>query len=360
MTPSSTRRARLVRVLVTILVLAGLVWGGARLFSRAPQPELLAAEPGDAPEHTALAEARVVPVLEEAVGTIRSRTRVQVAPQVAGQIVSLTPEAGDAVKEGDLVAVLEDHAYGARLEQARSKREAARAAAEEAGTRLARTRTLFESEAATREELEAAEAAAKRAEAELRAAEQAVRAAEIEFGHTRIRAPITGLVAARLAEPGDLAWPGKPLLEIYDPAALRLEASIREGLFGAIAVGDELEVRIASLDVTTRGRVAEIVPAADPRSRSFLVRVDLPHVEGLPLYPGMFGRLLVPHGEREVVVVPREAVEEVGELRTVLCEREGTWRRRFVTLGPTLGERVEVLSGLVPGERIGWNGAGAR
>lgn len=358
MSPSHSRRAVLLRVLLSVVIVAGLLFGASKVLSRETAPELLAAHPTQTPQHTALAEASVVPVIEEAVGTIRSRTSVQVAPQVAGQIVSLTPEAGDSVDEGAVVAVLEDHTFQANVEQARSMREAARAAAEEAGTRLARTRTLFESEAATREELEAAQAAAKRAEAELRAAEQAVRAAQIQLGYTRIRCPLSGLVAARLADPGDLAWPGKPLLEVYDPTTLRLEASIREELAGAVSLGAELEVRIVSLGIVTHGRVTEFVPSADPRSRSFLVRVDLPQIEGL--YPGMFGRLRVPHGEREVVSVPREAIEEVGELRTVLCERDGAWRRRFVTLGRPLGERVEVLSGLAVGERIGWSEAPAR
>jgi RND family efflux transporter MFP subunit len=186
-----------------------------------------------------------------------------------------------------------------------------------------------------------------------------VEESRIALSHTRIRAPEPGQVARRLVEPGDLALPGRPLVVLQTGGALRLEALVREGLIRRVGLGQELTVAVPSLETTLGGKVEEIVPAADPATRTFLVKVLLPPAPGL--YAGMFGRLLIPAGREEVVLIPGEALVRVGQLETVLIRGEAGWQRAYVTTGQRREGMVEVLSGLEGGETLALpEGADAR
>ena len=141
------------------------------------------------------------------------------------------------------------------------------------------------------------------AEADLARGRQAREGAEVGLSYTEIRSPVAGRVVDRLADPGDTALPGKPLLSVYDPRALRIEVPVRESLAIGLKAGTSLQVRLgAGADVLT-GAVDEIVPQAEAGSRTFLVKVGLPAAEGI--YAGMFGRILIPLSEEEVLVIPR-------------------------------------------------------
>ncbi|MFW5837466.1 MAG: efflux RND transporter periplasmic adaptor subunit, partial [Desulfovibrionaceae bacterium] len=200
-----------------------------------------------------------------------------------------------------------------------------------------------------------------RAKAQVRQAENAVEEAQIALSYTSIKATEDAEVARRMVEPGDLAFPGKALLYLQTGESLRLEASVREGVIGRVQRGDKLPVLVSPLGESVQGRVDEIVPSADPATRTFLVKVVLPSLPGM--YPGMFGRLLIPLGEQDVVAVDREALRRVGQLTTAvvrLGEDEG-WRSLYVQTGGPLGPMdesnlVEVLAGLDGNETVAVGG----
>ncbi|MHC4732296.1 MAG: efflux RND transporter periplasmic adaptor subunit, partial [Planctomycetota bacterium] len=345
------------------------------------------APPGmPAPARTFRAERAEVPVDESAVGTVRSRARVGVAAQVTARIVAVRADAGQTVRAGDELVVLDDREFSARLDQSRQALVAAQAARdsarqakvqaearlEQAKARHARIQRLVEGKAATPQEMDDAQAVLLEAqarvtdtgamiaaaEARIQRARMVVAESEFIVGHTRIAAPIEGVVVERSVEPGDLAWPGRPLLVVLDPRSLRLEAQVREGLIGRVHEGDRLQVELPSAGTAVEGTVAEILPAADPQSRTFRVRVNFAPVGGV--YPGMFGRLRMPLGGRTVVRIPSAAVKRVGQLETVLVKEGAIWTRRYITTGVALPDKgIEVLSGLAGGEEIG-AGEGAR
>lgn len=293
---------------------------------RAPEPPDLAA-----PARTAPAVRAEVAVFEESVGTVQSRTRVAVAAQVSGRVIEVTAPAGSTIRQNDLLVSLEDRELSARYDQARSQYE--------------RIKGFLAKQAATQQQMEEAEAAYLQAKAAL--------------DQTRIMAPISGIVAERLVEPGDMAWPGRTLLVVHDPGALRLEAQVRESLIAKVTRGSFLEIDLPALARTVRGTVAEIIPSADPQSRSFTVWVNLDSAEGV--YPGMFGRLRIEVGRRKIVQSPREAVVRVGQLETVVVRDGVRWRRRLVTTGALLPEgAVEILSGLEGEETLGVFGEATR
>jgi RND family efflux transporter MFP subunit len=310
-----------------------------------------------APEHTLQVREEDQTTWYEAVGTVRSRSQTTVAPQITGQIIDVRVDAGDHVKEGQVLAKLDSREVTARLEQSRSALLSAQAERELAATAYDRFKGLFEKRAATLEQLESVEARHKQADAAVSAAEQKVEEAQTLLGYTTLHSPMDGVVADRLAEPGDIAYPGKALLVVHDPEDLRLEAGVREGLIARVrsqmSEGREVEIHLSAIERNVRGRITEIVPSADPVSRSFLVKVSLPRIGGV--YPGMFGELRCELDPRPAILIPESAVVRVGQLATVRVKQDERWERRFVTLGNTRDGRVEVLSGLRSGETIGWD-----
>jgi len=330
------------------------------------------------PAVTVLAQLADIDDVYEAVGTIRPRTETSIEAQVTGRIREVRVRAGDFVKRGELLIVLDDRELSARaqgskegqasarsaLEQSRQGVAEAKAAFDKAAAQYKRIKTLFEEKAVAQRELDQAEAEYLQAEARLSQTRDAVTGAEaglrqaaklteesqIARGYTEIRAPEDMEVARRMAEPGDLAVPGKPLLIVQTAGSLRLEAHVREGLIARVRPGAELTVAVPALDRTVIGVVEEVVPAADPTTRTFLVKVGLPELLGA--YPGMFGRLLVPAGIRRAVLLDARAVARTGQMETVRVRDGETWRTVYVRTNPAPGGEVEVLSGLAGGEAV--------
>ncbi len=174
--------------------------------------------------------------------------------------------------------------------------------------------------------------------------------AETMLGYTRITAPFAGVITRKLAEVGDLALPGRPLVVLEDPDALRLEADVPEALIGHVVLGAELQVTVASVARPITGRVSEVAPAADPQSRTFRVKVDLPPTPGLRL--GQFGRVAVPVEGNAALRVPVSAVRVRGQMEIVFVIDDGKANMRLVKTGKRLGDEVELVSGVESGELI--------
>ena len=288
-----------------------------------------------------------------AVGTVRPVGESTLAAQVPGKVAEVLVREGDRVKRGQLLVRLEDAEFRTRVAQAESGLKAAQAALTAAEKALTRTRELRKAEAVTLERLEGVESRHAQAAAAVTTAEEKVTEAKTVLGYAELASPLDGVVVARQAEPGDLAWPGRPLVTVYDPAQLRLEADVREGLRHMIRIGTEVTVALEALDLELKATIDEIVPSADPVSRSFRVKITLPSKPGL--YAGMFGTLALMTGERDAVVIPEAAVRRVGQLATVRVRSGGGWLPRHVTLGPLADGNREILSGLRPGDTIGWD-----
>jgi RND family efflux transporter MFP subunit len=155
------------------------------------------------------------------------------------------------------------------------------------------------------------------------------------------------VVTRKLADVGDLAMPGKPLLEIEAPTSLRFEADLPEAILDRVKLGAKMPVRLAKV---VEGIVSEISPVADPVSRTFNVKLDLPPTEGLRT--GQFGRVSVPVAEVKLLLVPQSAVLKRGQMELIFVAQQGTAALRLVKTGKVLEDRVEVLSGLEEGEQV--------
>jgi len=297
-------------------------------------------------------EERVKPYIEEAVGTLRAATRTEVSARVMAPIEELTVRAGSVVRRGDVLIRLDRRDLETQLSQAQASLVAAQAALSNAKSDYARTREAYEKGVRTQESLDKAIETYRVAQAKLNHAEQASAEARVKLSYSTITAPKDGVVVDRLAEEGDMAQPGVPLLVMYDPTSLRLEVPVMENLAVNVHVGDELDVKIDALGRTVQATVDEKVPQAEAASRSFLVKARVPRLEGM--YEGMFGRLLIPAGRRAHLCLHTGAIETVGQLEFVdVVLPDGTLQRRLVKTGRAgYANHVEVLSGLQAGERV--------
>lgn len=281
-------------------------------------------------------ESKPEPITEEVVGTVRARLQATLEAKVSGRIAQLPVVLGQRVKAGELVARLDAAEIAARLEQAS-------ASLEQAERDWRRSSALFEQQAVTRAEYEAAEARHRVSKGN--AAE-----AKAMMGYVMLLAPFDGVVTRKWADLGDLAAPGKPLVSIEDSSALQVEAEMPEGIGSHVRLGAALLVRVDAAAGPLTGTVAEIAPAADPISRTVRVRLDLPPRPGLR--SGRFARLLVPVEQGNSLRVPSTAVVQRGQMEMVFAVVNQSAQLRLVKTGKRIGDEVEILSGLDAGDPV--------
>ena len=274
--------------------------------------------------------------VEEVVGTVRAKRRASLEAKVSGRIEQMLVAPGQPVKAGQLLAQLDVREIQARLDQAGAQRD-------QAERDLQRFVSLLRQQAVTQAEYDGVEA-------RHRVAKAAVTEAETILDHAKVAAPFDGLITRTLADVGDLASPGRALLELEDPMALRLEADVSEGLIDCVQLGAKMTVRIAALTDDLEGTVSEISPAADPNSRTFRVQLDLPATPGLRA--GQFGRVAVPVAETSALRAPASAVVQRGQMEIVFVVTNRRAQLRLVKTGKRVGHEVELASGVSAGEQV--------
>lgn len=320
------------RVFFAILPVSLLAISGCKPAHEAPEKVSLPT----ATVRTAVAEAKPLVATEVVVGTVRSKTRAIIEARVGGRIESLLVNPGQLVKKGDLIAQLDVREIQARLDQAK-------ATLDQANRDLARYTELIKENVLTKAEYDTAEA-------RQRIAQAAVTEAETMLGYAKVTAPFDGVITRKISDVGDIAAPGRGIVELEDPQALRVESNVPEGLVRFIKLGDRMAVTSVELTQPVDATVSEIAPAADPASRTSLVKLDLPVNSGLRL--GQFVRVAVPVGEKMSLRLPASAVVLRGQMEMVFVAADNSAHMRLVKTGRKSGDEVEIVSGLSAGERV--------
>jgi RND family efflux transporter MFP subunit len=322
-----------------LLVAAGVLLAGCG--AKPGQPADAAASLPAASVKVQMADRKPCVMSEDVVGTVRPKLSASIEAKVSGRIEQMLVVAGQVVTNGQLLARLDAAEINSRLEQAS-------AALEQAELDRNRVSKLFDQQASTRAELDAVNA-------RYRMAKGAVDEAKAMVSYVTVAAPFDGVITRKLADVGDLAVPGKLLLQMENPAMLRFEADVPEAFVDNVKLGQDLSVNVASVSNQISGTIAEISPIADPNSRTFLVKLDLPKVNGLR--SGQFGRVAVPVGNDEVIRVPASAVVQRGQMEIIFVAANGHAQLRLVKTGRRAGNEVEIVSGLNSGENIVTDGA---
>ena len=271
---------------------------------------------------------------EDVTGTVRPRQQATIAAKVMGTITAVHAALGDEVRAGDVLVEISAAEMDARLAQAEA------ALAQVTRDHL-RESSLLGRGASTADLVNSLLDRKRQAEA-------AVAEAKAMQGYARVAAPFDGVISGKLVDAGDLASPGDALLNLETGDSLRVDVGLPQSLAN-LTTGTKLEVYWN--DGVVSGELAEISPAADPRSRTVLVRIDVP--PGTGLRSGQFVRVRVPAGQSEQLLVPAGAVTTFGQMERVFLVENGRAVLRIVrTAGPGRDGKLRVLSGLEAGDIV--------
>ena len=299
--------------------------------------------PGVVPLKEKMPQGRMLTVQEteiprglEVLGAVISKSLSQVSAQVPGRVAKIWVEAGSKVKPGAPLVTLSAAEYQARLNQAQAQLK-------QAAADYKRYKFLYKQGAASPQEFGAMEARYKTARAQM------AEAATMK-GYTVVRASEAGVVAERKVAVGDLAQPGQPLIALYNPELLQVEGEVNDNYREQVNVGEKAEVSVPAVNFAADLPLAEIFPISATGSRTFKVRTKI--FQNPALVPGMFARLSLPLGATRGILIPKDAVHTVGQLTMVKVVIDHTAQLRQVKLGRQVGDKVEVLAGLQPGDKI--------
>jgi len=340
---------------------------------------------------TAEVQLASIPDVFEVPGTVRATSSTTLSSKIVGQILSLRWREGDRVRAGQTVAEIDNREASSQLRRVEAAQIEARQALEEvergiaaaaaavagatanrdlAASTLKRYEALIERGSISPQEFDEVrtkhKAAAADAERTLEslAAMKARRlqvisridqvnaeleSAKIAQSYSQVISPVDGIVASKPAEAGMLASPGMPLISI-ESTSYELEAIVDESRIGSIRPGDRAEVRLDAIDGPVPAHVRNIVPASDPSTRTYQVKLDLP--PNSALRSGYFGRAAFSSGSRQALLAPQNAVVRRGQLTAVYAVDGEVARLRLIKTGKRHGESVEILSGLDAGTRI--------
>lgn len=324
-------------LLLTVAATASLLFG----CHEAPEP--IRAELPSALVHVQTVERKSRSASEEVVGTVRPKLSAAIEAKVSGRIEQMLVVPGQTVKARERLVQLNAQEIQSRFDQAVAARQ-------QAENDLKRATALLDQKILSSAEFD-------NAQSRFRMAAAAEAEARTMLGYTDIVAPFNGVITRKFADIGDLAMPGKALLQMENPDTLRFEGDVPEALIGNVKLGDQLPVRIAGVTNEIQGTIAELSPTADANSRTYLVKLDLPGVSGLR--SGQFGHVAVPVGEVSAIRVPLTAVIERGQMEIVFVVSNSHAELRLIKTGRSLGNEVEVVSGLNSGEQVVTEGLSA-
>jgi RND family efflux transporter MFP subunit len=307
-----------------------------------------------------------IPALVRATGTLHAHESAALSAQVMGRVQQVLAREGDVVGAGQTLVILDDASLRSSSDQAdasvtatEQQQAAAQTNADLAASTLARYKQLEVQKSVSPQEMdevtrrsEAAQAQVNALKAQASAAKAQQAGARAMLGYTRIVAPFAGIVTARMIDPGAMAAPGVQLLQVDSAGALELQATVPESIIASVRKGIKIGITVDSLGGQRfDGTVAEIVPAADPASHSFLIKIAVPG--SAQLRAGIFANAEIPTGMKQAVLAPRSAIVMRGSLACAYAlDLNNVAQLRYLTLGSVNGDKVEILSGLNGGEKL--------
>ncbi|MBF0327992.1 MAG: efflux RND transporter periplasmic adaptor subunit [Nitrospirae bacterium] len=294
-------------------------------------------------------------IFYETTGTVKALNSSVIASRVIGTVLSMNVSAGDSVRAGQVLLTIDDSDAIQRVKAAEKGYEAAKQRKGLSEATFNRYKKLFDQKAISQQEMDQIETQKKVDESELERAKALFAEAQTHQGFTKITAPLSGVVVEKKIDRGSTAVPGTPIITIEENSGYRFEAAVDERLLGSVKRGMAVYIVIDAIGQTVKGVINEVVPAVDPASRSFLVKVG---INSTGLRSGLYGKLLIPEGKRNMLLVPQKAVIEKGQLTGVYAvDEKGVVTYRLIKAGKMNNGMTEILSGLNAGEKIIAEGA---
>jgi RND family efflux transporter MFP subunit len=290
-------------------------------------------------------------------GVVEAVRQTVVSAQVPGAIVAIEVKVGDLVKSGQVLARIDARAAEQGVAASDALVRSARATLEVSTKEFDRQRQLFEKKYTSQAALDRAEALYKATQAQVSAQLAQAGAARAQSGFFVVKAPYGGVVADVPVMLGDMAMPGRPLLTIYDPAALRVTAAVPQSALARLAPGKPIKIQFSGLPADRQwaapARVT-LLPTADPGTHTTEIRLDLASGD-VQVTPGTFARVWLPvqGAATPRLYVPATAIVRRAEMTGVyVIDSNGHPVLRQVRLGRGVDETIEILSGVTAGERV--------
>ncbi len=311
--------------------------------------------PRQAEAQVAVVQAIRVPVVHAAPATLVALESVPVASRLMGYIQSIDVVEGQTVKAGQRLFTVDPVDVQGQADQARAALRQAEDALADAKTEFDRYTNLYREEAVSRQQYEKVKLAHDLAQSRVAQARAGLGAAAGQLRYAVVTSPIHGVVTSKPGSAGSLAAPGQPIVVVENPARLQVQTQVGEEVLRHLRVGEAVAVEVEGVERALEARVARLSPAADPVSRTFLVKLD---IAGEGLRSGLFARALFRTGERDALLVPRAAlVERAGILGVFVVDAGDLAHFRMVRAGEVRDGQVEIQAGLAAGERIAVDGA---
>jgi len=364
-----------IKWLVLLLILLG---GGFAALRYASRPQPIEVETAGVIARAAGAQAAVL----NASGYVTARRRATVSSKITGKVVAMNVEEGMAVREGQVLARLDDVQFKAALGLAEAQAEAARRSVRESEVRLAearlalgRTERLVADRLVTAAELDTAQAQVDSLVARIEAAREQVRVAERQIevertnlDNTIVRAPFSGVAISKDAQPGEMVSPNSAgggftrtgICTIVDMGSLEIEVDVNESYINRVEAGQPVTAVLnAYPDWQIPAKVITTIPTADRQKATVLVRIGFAALDPRIL-PDMGVKVTFlkeadetpAPSARPVVLVPKSAIRADNGQSYAFVLANGAVDRRAVKVGGVDGDRLEVLAGLNSGERV--------
>lgn len=283
-------------------------------------------------------------------GTVVAVESVKVASRLMGYIKGIAVVEGQTVKAGQRLFTIDPLDIEGAVAQARLGLEQAEAAMKDAKADYERFQSLYKDEVVSRQHYEKMKLNYDIAVARSAQAKAGLGTAQGQMRYATVTSPIDGVVTMKLASEGDIAAPGHPVLMVENVAKLQVQTSVSEAIFKTLKPGQKVKVQLDGLDAPVEATVSRLTPAADPMTHTHMVKLDL---AAAGVKSGMFARVLFPTGQALMLAVPEDALlDRAGISGVFVVDAQGTARYRMVRTGRVENGRVEILSGLNPGERV--------
>lgn len=292
-----------------------------------------------------------MPAQDAAPGSVVSEKQVQIASRLMGYIREISVHEGDAVKAGQLLFTIDPTDIQGQVIQARSGAAQADAALADAKADYVRFGNLYKEESIPKAQYDKIKLQYSIAQNQANAAHAGMGVAESQLHYAEVRAPMDGVVTQKMANAGDLAAPGRPVLVLEDTKKLIVQTAVSDETYARIKLGDSAYVEIAGNEHPLQGKIVRLVPAADAMSHTHLVKLDLPGVSGLT--SGAFARVQFNVGTKQTLSVPKSAVMQRAGITGVFVVDAGSIAHfRMVRTGSESNNSVEIAAGLSAGDQV--------
>jgi RND family efflux transporter MFP subunit len=289
-------------------------------------------------------------------GNVEGDKRVTLSTKIMGQVIALRVREGDRVRQGQELLKIKSDDLDAKKAQVKAGAIEAGAALKNVETNYRRIEELYALKSATQKEMDDIELAYRMALARVEAVREMEKEIDDALSYSDILSPVSGFVVQKMTEIGNTAAPGIPLLVIEDLTTLKVVIHVPETEIRLFSRGDNVEVSIDATGTETGGTVDRINPSGQAGSRQFEVHVLLDRLstdERDRVRSGMFARVVLEQGSRQVVAVPEQLIVKRGQLEGLFTlSHNNQAHLRWVRTGRRFGAQVEILSGLAAGDRL--------